>query len=724
MAHLWQCSVAECIRAIKGPYISATVRETYALTPSGREWTDGQRPWAGAPEADTILRRLAVATEPVGAAGLADVGKPSRVRAAIGALVSEGLVEVGMALQSDAAQPRTVEAVALVAPAGRRLTAAQARVVRILEPTPGEPVATAELARSAGASRDTIHRLIAANVLERRMLQIRRVPQGVRPVASPAPTPTIEQDAAIRAVLAEMGAPASERKAVLLHGVTGSGKTEVYLAAIDAALRGKRGAILIVPEIALTAQTIDIVTGRFGSQVALLHSRLGAGERYDEWARVADGSATVAVGARSGVFAPVRDLGLIVLDEEHEQSYKQDSTPRYHARDVAIERARRSDATVVLGSATPSLETYHAALSGAHRLVTLGARVGGRRLPEVTVVDMRQEFAAGPCLFSRPLREGMQARLDAHEQMVLFLNRRGYSQFVLCRDCGYVARCSQCSVSLTFHSEQRLLRCHHCGASERPPEACPHCRGLRLRGFGLGTERIEQEVLRLFPEARVARMDRDTTTRKGSHGSIVHRVRSGEADVLIGTQMVAKGLDFPNVTLVGVVSADTGLHIADFRAAERTFQLLAQVSGRSGRGDRPGQVVIQTFSPDHYAVVCAAQQDYAAFYEKEIAQRRELSYPPFGTLANIVATHAEEHLAQAAAQRAAVALRQIGDADLQVLGPAPAPLARLKGRFRWHVVVRAPSDTQIGTALRSALSALRSADRGVLTVDVGPMSMS
>ncbi|MBM3493444.1 MAG: primosomal protein N', partial [Armatimonadetes bacterium] len=566
--------------------------------------------------------------------------------------------------------------------------------------------------------------MVARGALIRETVRVRRVPQGVRPMNPDPPELTDMQSRAVRAVLDEMRAPPGDRRAILLHGVTGSGKTEVYLAAIQAALSAGRGAILVVPEIALTTQIVDVVAGRFGEHVALLHSRLGAGERYDEWARVSDGDATVAVGARSAVFAPVRNLGLVILDEEHEPSYKQDGSPRYHARDVALRRALDSDATVVLGSATPALETHFDALRGHHRLVTLPSRVGGRPLPDVQIVDMREEFATGPCLFGAALRERIAARLDAREQIVLFLNRRGYSQFVLCRDCGYVARCSQCSVSLTFHAGDRMLRCHHCGAGERPPDVCPQCRGYRLRGFGLGTERVEQEVESLFPSARIARMDRDTTSRKGSHGSIVQRIRSGEADILIGTQMVAKGLDFPGVTLVGVVSADTGLHIPDFRASERTFQLLAQVAGRAGRGDRPGEVVIQTFTPDHYAIQCAAMQDYGAFYANEIEHRRELGYPPFSSLANLVSTDAEERVAQTAAQSAAVALRDLGGGGVEVLGPSPAPLTRLKGRYRWHVVVRGSDHAAVVGAVQSALPRLKSSERSALTVDIDPLGMS
>ncbi len=604
------------------------------------------------------------------------------------------------------------------------LSEAQLRVLLALERRAGESAPTvAELAREAGTTSSTIERMAAKGLLAMRTVRrLRRAAPHVQG-GTGAPDLTDAQLRAVSAIVNEMSAKPSTRRPVLLHGVTGSGKTEVYLAAIAEAQRKGRGAILIVPEIALTSQVVDLVAGRFGQDVAVLHSRLGQGERYDEWARVADGSASIAVGARSAVFAPVANLGIIIIDEEHEASYKQEAAPRYHARDVAIKRASMENAVVVLGSATPALETYHAALNGDCGLAVLPRRIGGRVLPLVHIVDMREQFKRGPSIFSEMLAESIRGRLHRVEQTVLFLNRRGYAQFVLCRDCGYVARCSQCSVSLILHAADRTLRCHHCGATSDPPALCPDCQGHRLRGFGLGTERVEAEIRQLFPEARLVRMDRDTTQRKGSHAALIKQVRTGEADILIGTQMIAKGFDFPNVTLVGVVSADSGLHIPDFRASERTFQILAQVAGRAGRGAAPGEVIVQTFTPDHYAIQCAAKQDYQSFYAKEIEQRRELGYPPFSSLANIVATCDEERAAQAATQAVAFALRD-GGSPLEVIGPSPSPLTRLRGQYRWHVLVRAADHEVVTEACRAALASVNSAARGVLTVDIDPVSLA
>ncbi len=513
-------------------------------------------------------------------------------------------------------------------------------------------------------------------------------------------------------------------RVALLFGVTASGKTEVYLDAIARTLDSGRGAIVLVPEIALTQQVVEIFSGRFGDEVAVLHSRLSDGEKHDEWRRLQDRQARVVVGARSAVFAPVDTIGLIVVDEEHEASYKQDSLPRYHARDVALERARLSGATVLLGSATPSLETYYATETGNIARLEMPERIDNRPLPAISLIDLREEMREHRSLFSRHLIERIGETLSAGRQTILFLNRRGYSQFVLCRDCGYVARCPNCAVSLTFHSSWGSLRCHHCDYQRGAPAICPSCSGTKIRGFGIGTERVEEEALKHFPNARIARMDRDTTSRKGAHASILGRFRRGEADILIGTQMVAKGLDFPNVTLVGVISADTSINMPDFRAAERTFQLMTQVAGRSGRGTDPGEVVIQSFCPEHYSLEMVVRQDYRGFYDREIEFRRELAYPPFSRLANLVCSHDSSDSAREATQTLAETLQKVIPSGIQVIGPAPCPLARLKSQYRWHVVLRSPIDEPLSDWIRDSVARLAPGIRRHLTIDIDPTSLA
>ena len=550
---------------------------------------------------------------------------------------------------------------------------------------------------------------------------------------------------------------------VLLHGVTGSGKTEVYLHSVRDALDRGHTALVLVPEIGLTAQLLDLFKGRFGDpDVAVLHSALSAGERYDEWQRIRKGEARVVLGARSSVFAPVRNLGLIIIDEEHDGSYKQDSSPRYHARDVARRRAAQNGAVVVLGSATPALESFFQAKAGHYDLVSLAERIDSRPLPRVQIVDLRKEFgrkkkernaqpggaaeapaAAGDgaaeapstpkdgeapprTVFGKELTAAIGERLARQEQVILFMNRRGFASFLLCRDCGFTPICPNCDVSLTYHHGVRLLQCHHCDHRETPPDACPKCEGLRLRPFGLGTEKVEEAVQLQFPLARTLRMDRDTMARKGAHAETLRAFRRGDADILIGTQIVAKGLDFPNVTLVGVVSADTALNVPDFRSSERAFQLLTQVAGRAGRGKRPGEVIIQTFNPEHESVLRAAEHDYLSFYADEILQRQEVGYPPFAVMANIVISDEDEQMAQQRCENLALALRSAmsGSADdVSILGPVACPLSRLRSRYRWHVVLRARKRDELLSLLRLTLDNVGPAERQGLSVDIDPLTM-
>jgi primosomal protein N' (replication factor Y) (superfamily II helicase) len=512
----------------------------------------------------------------------------------------------------------------------------------------------------------------------------------------------------------------------LLEGVTGSGKTEVYLKAIEDTLALGRGALLLVPEIALTPAMAGQFFDRFGDKVAILHSAFQDSERAEQWRRIRSGQAGVVVGTRSGVFAPVQNLGLIVVDEEHDGSYKQQETPRYHGRDVAIVRAQSAGAAVVLGSATPSLESRYNADKGKYKLLDLPERIERRPMPLVELIDMRQEFleTRKHGTFSRKLLEAIQHRLERGEQTMLLLNRRGFSTFVACRACGERIQCVNCSVTLTYHRRDRRMLCHYCSYAERVPKVCPSCGSEYLHFIGAGSERAEDELHQHFPEARIARMDRDTVTGKRHFESIIHEFREGSYDILVGTQMIAKGHDIPNVTLVGIISADIGLGLPDFRSAERTFQLLTQAAGRAGRGDIPGIVFIQTINPDHYAIRFAAAQNYAAFYEREIEYRRAMRYPPFVALANVLLR--SESQEQALRMSAEIGHRLTPPPeDLRVLGPAEAPVPRLKKEFRYQLLIKAASRKRLNATLKELrkYAAAHRWNATSLVIDVDPISL-
>lgn len=582
----------------------------------------------------------------------------------------------------------------------------------------------AELMEGAGVSVAVIHNLVKKGWLLRRVEESFRKPETYTHRPAARPELTADQCSAVKTLKAAVDA--HEFRRILLYGVTASGKTEVYLGAIEKALEVSGGALMMVPEIALTTQLVDAFVRRFGGRTAVLHSRLSEGERFDEWRRIQSGAAPVVVGARSAVFAPLPNVRLIILDEEHEPSYKQEASPRYHAHRVAEERARRNRAVLLLGSATPSIESFHAAQTGDIELITMSSRVAGRMLPKVELIDLRDEFSQHPTLFSQRLDEEIQARIGTGNQIILLLNRRGFAPLILCRACGTVCRCPNCEVALALHRENRQLRCHHCDYVEKPPDVCPRCGDVHIGAFGTGTERVEHEVRSRYPEARVLRLDRDSTTRKGAHAQIVRTFYQGDADILIGTQMVAKGLDFPNVTLVGVVSADTSLHMPDFRAAERTFQLLTQVAGRAGRGEQPGLVIVQSFSPDHYALQAAKNHDYRRFYTQEIAFREELAYPPFSRLANLVSQDETASKASDRSYRLAEALRRTLPDTVTLIGPAPAPFARLRGYYRWRIALRvsASQADQLPRWIEDALTYLEPSDRQQLIVDIDPFNMA
>jgi primosomal protein N' (replication factor Y) (superfamily II helicase) len=538
----------------------------------------------------------------------------------------------------------------------------------------------------------------------------------------PKPEPTSDQEAILGEIL--KGIRSKRFSPFLIYGVTGSGKTEIYLRAIEEVLIQGQEAIVLVPEISLTPQLLSRFIDRFGENLALLHSGLGRGERYDQWRRIWKGEVKIAMGARSAIFAPFKNVGIIIVDEEHDPSYKQEEKLKYHARDVAVVRAKRVEATLLLGSATPSLESFYNAEKGKFRLLNLPERIKGKPLPRVEVVDVRKEGG----LLSEKLRAGLQKNIEDKKQSLLFLNRRGFANFILCPDCGLTFKCPNCSVTLTYHLRDRSLRCHYCDYRIQAPGDCPKCEGHRLQGMGIGTERLEQEVRTLFPEAQVGRMDHDTTSRRRSHLQILKRLESGSIDILVGTQMIVKGHDFPNVTFVGVVSADTSLHFPDFRSSERTFQLLTQVAGRAGRGEVFGEVVIQTFNPDHYSILRAKDHDYIGFYQEEIQFRKALEYPPFSRFVNFrLVGNSEKRTKGMAEEMGGIGqslLKKGYRKGIEILGPSTAPFAKMRGKFRWQMLAKGKSPQllhQFAKELASRMD-VQLQGKGVnLDIDVDPV---
>lgn len=556
----------------------------------------------------------------------------------------------------------------------------------------------------------------AVTVIESRRY---RIPDSSRATA-PRHRHTQQQAAAIARICEAV----EHGGTVLLDGITGSGKTEVYLAAIERVVASGRGAIVLVPEIALTPQTVGRFRSRLGESVAVIHSRLSVGERFDQWQLALEGAVRVVVGARSALFAPIRDVALVVIDEEHEPSYKQAQTPRYHARDVAERLITMRGGALVLGSATPAMESLHAVEVGRYQRVALTERVGGGSPPPVEVVDMGAEFSSGNrSIFSARLSSELHRVLEREEKAVLFLNRRGFASFLLCRECGFVPECPSCSVSLTYHEEGGRLQCHHCNHTETAPVTCPRCGSPYLRRFGAGTQRAEAELASMLPGVPIVRMDADTTSRKGGHESVLRRFDSPGPAVLLGTQMIAKGLDFPDVTLVGVLNADTSMHVPDFRATERTYQLLEQVAGRAGRGPKGGVVVIQTYWPGHPAVEAVRLRDASVLYEREREDRRMLGYPPYMRIANIGFSGTNARDVAASADGYAHALRAGCAREWTVLGPSPAPIVRIKGRWRWHIVVKAPPGSDMSAVLASIDEQATVPEGVVRSIDVDPAGM-
>jgi primosomal protein N' (replication factor Y) (superfamily II helicase) len=631
-----------------------------------------------------------------------------------------------------------------------RLATRQREALELLAGSPAGIPAPALAAR--GIPADTVSRLARSGYISIRHDRVDRDPFAVQPVNKPVvgqvfrPGGT-EQGRSGDGVGTEAGhdrkltaeqanaldrlhtiAATGQFRVALLHGVTGSGKTEIYLRLTATICRDARKALILVPEIALTPAVAGTFRHQFGDRVAIQHSGLSAGERHDQWQRIRRGEVDVVVGTRSAVFAPLERVGVIIVDEEHDASYKQDESPRYNGRDVAIVRAQRAGALVVLGSATPSMESYHRAMTGKYDRIVLERRVLDRPLAAVTVVDMREEYAAdGPdVILSRALRDAIRSRLDRREQVLVLLNRRGFATAVFCRQCAGTIDCPNCSVSLVVHGEgaSRRARCHYCNYTTRVPKACPLCGGAYLEQTGFGTERVEAEVRAACPGARVGRLDRDAIRRRGTLAALLSRFSTGDIDVLVGTQMIAKGHDFPRVTLVGVVSADVGLGVADFRASERTFQLLAQVAGRAGRGEQAGEAIVQTLYPEHYSIQLACRQDYPAFYERELHFRRAMRYPPSVSLINTVV---RARTFSGAMDDAADLVQKLREADggrdqFRVLGPAPAPLGRLRGEYRAQLLVKGSNRPRIRAALQAALATRPDLLRRIV-VDVDPLNV-
>ena len=563
----------------------------------------------------------------------------------------------------------------------------QARVLKIFINEDKAEYTVNQLVEKANCYRGAVYKLVHSGVLQYIKKRERRNPFQEK---QDSDIKKVSLTSRQQEVLARIEDGFDSQDILLLHGVTGSGKTEVYLRVVEKLVASGQGAIILVPEIALTPVILRRFYNRFGSLVAVLHSDLSAGERFDEWYRIKQGSARIVIGARSAVFAPVADLGIIIIDEEHENTYKQETYPHYDARKVAAVRGRIAQFPLLLGSATPSLEIYYQAKKNNIEYLSLPERVKQAEMPVVRIIDMREELKKGnPDIFSGELQQAINEALGRQEQALLFLNRRGYSSFVLCRECGNVISCKYCDISLTYHAAENLLRCHYCDFQDVVPRRCPDCGSKYIREFGTGTEKIEQLASEEFPEAEIARMDVDTTSGKGAHKKILTRVENGEIDILVGTQMIAKGHDYPNIGVVGVISADTILNLPDFRSSERTFQLLTQVAGRTGRGSAPGRVYIQTYDPEHYSIEAASQHDYRDFYTREIKLRRQLEYPPFTHLVNIIIRSKKEDTVAEISILLEKFLKKYFSGEIkELLGPSPAPIKKIRGKYRWQLILK------------------------------------
>jgi primosomal protein N' (replication factor Y) (superfamily II helicase) len=710
--------------------INAEVETIVSITDEGRAALTAS---SAKRSQSTKMQALAAVAEEgmITSSALAKQFDKARATALVREFERSGYVTLTRQMLSAQVKPKRQQAVRLIERApiegSKPLNEQQEKVIRILFDSP-EPIAFAQLAEMADVSASVIRTLEKRGFIEVFMREVRRNPLGHLKLQS-------SQDGIVlapkqQAALAQIVEKLDERKyaAFLLHGVTGSGKTEIYLRAMRAALDRGKSALMLVPEISLTPMFARRLRANFGDAVAILHSSLSDGERLDEWNRIRQGEARVCIGARSAIFAPLENIGLIVVDEEHEASYRQEESPRYHGRDTAIMRASRAQAIVILGSATPSMESFHNANTDKYHYIRLDERFGGRRLARVEVVDMREVFTrhGKQQVFSDEMKDAIRGNHERGEQTLVLLNRRGYSSFTLCRSCGHTARCPNCDVTLTYHKSDARLICHYCNHQERLPRSCPDCEGPFIYYVGEGTEQIEALLKEMFPQLRISRLDRDTTRRRGAFEKLLNEFASGDIDLMVGTQMIAKGHDFHNVTLVCVVSVDAGLGMPDFRSAERTFQLLTQVAGRAGRGEKDGRVIIQSYHTEHYALDFARAQNYEGFYEHEINFRRNMRYPPFVALINVLIKHSEFARAANLATELAGLIRAADTENvLRVLGPAPAPIARLKGEHRVQVLIKTRYRRQAREALDAAMSAMKEAGRDLrmVTIEVDPVSL-
>ena len=586
-----------------------------------------------------------------------------------------------------------------------------------------EYILAADIVRFSMGNYNALSAIVKNGIAEFFDLVIERTPYQVTEQKQELPTLTKEQEAAVNAICS------ANDKTVLLHGVTGSGKTEVFLRAIDRTVKSGKTALILVPEISLTPQMVSRFVSRFGDSIAILHSALSLGERYDQWQKIYEGRASIVIGARSSVFAPLDNIGIIIIDEEHSETYKSEMSPRYHAREVALMRAKQFGAVTVLASATPSVESYYKATCGEYRLVTMKKRYNEASMPSIEIVDMRSELESGnKSMFSKSLSDALSENLKKGEQTILFMNRRGFSSFVSCRKCGFVPLCGSCNISLTYHSYDNSLKCHYCGHKQPNYTVCPACGSKYIRYFGGGTQRVEDEVKRLFPNATTIRLDADVTTKKNSHKKILDTFVNDKIDIMIGTQMVAKGLDFANVTLVGVMSADTMLHINDFRSGERTFDMLEQVSGRAGRGEKPGRAIIQTYDPDNFAVELVKSHNYVEFYNKTVNERRVMWYPPFSEMVCIRFSDDDNDRTRKAAFLFKAAFGDINKIPhkLAILGPIPSGISKIKNKYRWQILIKCDSADALNDRFEKAVGAVKNdKELGVvqISIDKNPVTI-
>lgn len=732
VAEYYAAPWGEVLKAALPAGLNATVEQILSITPEGKDEL-ARLPVGKTQTAKARALRL-IADE--GELSLRLVARSigeARASTVARELERAGWIKLSHRARSVLAKAKRRKAVRLVpnemhtnASAARALTAAQHRIIEILIEEGGE-IAFTDLLEMADASASTIQTLEKRRLLEVFVRDVRRDPLANASLPEKeALTLTSEQAAALSEI--EMPMKQGRYGAFLLHGVTGSGKTEIYIRAMSAALKSGRSAMMLVPEIALTPVFSRRLRAHFGDQVAIFHSSLTTGERFDEWSRLKRGDARVVIGTRSAVFAPVSNLGIIIIDEEHETSYRQQESPYYNGRDTAIVRAVKEEAVIVLGSATPSLESFHNARKGKYKYLHLPNRIAGRAMARAEIIDMREVFkekGRGE-VFSEKLLKAVEETHARGEQSIILLNRRGYSSFVLCRSCGESVHCPNCDVTLTYHRSEMSIICHYCNHRQSAPTRCPSCAGKYIYYVGEGTEQIEEMLRKLFPTLRIARLDRDTTSRRKLFERAILEFGAGELDMLVGTQMLAKGHDFPNVTLVGVVSVDAGLSLPDFRASERAFQLITQVAGRAGRGDRAGRVMIQTYHPNHYALLHACAQDYMGFYDEEIRYRKSMNYPPFVALAALLFHGEDFGRVQTTAAELKKALDEANqERACRILGPAPAPLARLRGEHRIQILIKSRNRTQLRQTIDLALAEAteRGADLRMVNVEIDPINL-